>query len=168
MSTDSDFFRDVFDEQRESTVDSKPSPRGMLDDGLVRTTGWLQVGGRRISSGLVAAAVGLLVAVVAAVVLLPRAPAVSGACVVGVPLCCYALWWLTVRGLAPASVARTVGTRPAGALVAGQWVRLYGGYGPVGQVAGMTVRDETVVVELVGGATRSWPATHEVHLAELG
>jgi hypothetical protein len=170
MTTDeTDFFRDVFDEpdQRPRESGAAMRLRGQSHDGLVRTTGWLRLGRRQISSGLVAAVMGLLVALVPAVILLPRLPLVSAACVVGGPLCCVVVWWLSVRRFAPASRARTIGTRQAGRLVAGQWIRLYGRNGPIGQVASVRTRDEDVVVEFTGGATRTWPATEQVYVAEL-
>jgi len=168
-SEGTDFFQDVFHDEHEPPLESGVVARlrGQTDDGLVRTTGWLRVGRRQISSGLVAAVVGLLLALVPAAALVSRAPAASGACVVGVPLGCFLLWWLSVTRLRPASRARTVGTRRADRLVAGQWVRLYGRNGPVGKVAAVTTRDESAVVEFTGGAARTWPATQQVFLAEL-
>lgn len=164
-----DFFRDVLHDQPQSTLESGTAGRlrGQAEDGLVRTTGWLRLGGRRVSSGLVATVVGLLLSLVPAAALLPHVPVVSGACVVGGPLAFSLVWWLTVTRLAPASRAHTIGTRRADRLVAGQWIRLYGRNGPVGKVATVTTKDDDTVVEFAGGATRTWPATQQVFVAEL-
>lgn len=168
-SEGTDFFREVLRDRPESTLESGAAGRlrGQSDDGLVRTTGWLRLGRRHVSSGLVAAVVGLFLSLVPAVALLPHVPVASGACVVGGPLTCSLAWWLAVTRLAPASRARTVGTRRADRLVPGQWVRLYGRNGPVGKVATVTAKDESAVVEFAGGATRTWPAAEQVYVAEL-
>lgn len=163
--TAEDFFR-ASGQDAETVVEEDP-PRGRLDDGLVRTTGWLRLGGATISSGLVAAAAGLLVAVVPAMVLPAGAPLAGAACVVGGPVLGFVLWFVTVRWLAPASPACNTGTAPAEALRPDQWVRLYGRHGPIGQIAGVTTEDDAVDVEFTGGVTTTWPAAHEVHLAEL-
>jgi hypothetical protein len=165
-----DFFRDsqVATSVTENTAgDVDTAPRGRMDDGLVRTTGWLRLGGRTVSSGLLAVLAGLPSAVVAAVALLPGAPLAAAACVVGVPLVCWCGWLLIVRGLAPASRARNTGIVPASELRPGQWVRRYGRYGPVAQVTSVRFGHESTTAEFAGGTVAVWPSTQKVYLAEL-
>ncbi|GAA3434118.1 hypothetical protein [Kutzneria kofuensis] len=150
--------------QELSLPDGSP-PRGLAEDGLVRTTGWLQFGPRPVSSALIAAVVGLLVAIVATVAVLPVFPGISGLIPL-LPTACYAFWRLLTVRLMPASSARNLATVTAQQLQAGDWVRLHGSIGPVGQVAQAEVGG-TCKVTFVGGVEREWSAGDRLHLVEL-
>lgn len=147
------------------TLPDGATPRGLLELGLVRTTSWLQIGMRPVSSALVAALAALPIAVVI-VAALARTTPVSGL-VALLPALCYAGWRLLTVRLRPASTARNLGVASAEEVVAGSWVRLHGQIGPVAQVASTRVEDATVEVTFVGGAGRSWPHGHRLQLAEV-
>lgn len=142
------------------------TPRGLTPGGWVRTTGWLQVGDHPVSSALVAAVVGLLGALVVAAALVETQPVAAGVLVLTVPVVCGGAWWLFTRWLKPASPARNIGTAPAGELMPGDDVRLYGSIGPVGHVAAVTL-GEVVEVAFRGGTHQSWPRDETVHLVRL-
>jgi hypothetical protein len=142
-------------------------PRGLMANGLVRTTGWLQLGTRLISTGLVAATIGLLLSVTLAVAGWPAGPA-AGITLPLIPLAGYGLWRLLAL-LRPASRARNVGSVCVRDLRANDWIRVYGSIGPVGQVAvaGPGPGDDAVAVRFFGGATMNWPGEHRTPLVEL-
>lgn len=142
------------------------APRGLTKGGWVRTTGWLQVGDRPVSSVYVAATVGLLWAPVLAVAVVPAYPVVAGILVVTAPVVSGAAWWVLTTWLRPSSSARNVGQKPADDLAPGDVVRLHGTIGPVGQVAEVK-REEDVLVVFHGGGHLSWASCHVVHIAEL-
>ncbi|GAB2834315.1 hypothetical protein [Lentzea nigeriaca] len=119
------------------------TPRGLLPDGTVRTTGWVQLGNMPIPSGFLAA----LIAFSAAVPLVSVAPLVP---VVAPPIG-YLAWKLGMRWR-PAS--RAVNTRrvPTAALTVGQQIRLFGTAGPVGEVSTVTTGAAGhLQVRMVGG-----------------
>jgi hypothetical protein len=143
-----------------------PPPSGLLDDGLVRTTGWLQLGARPISSGLVAALVCLPHAVVLALALMPASPVAALLTALLLPLVCAGVR-LLVHTLVPASRARNVEVLPAGDLTAGLAVRLYGSIGLVGRIRSTAVADGQVDVGFEGGTTFTWAADRPVQVVEL-
>jgi hypothetical protein len=142
-------------------------PRGLVEQGLVRTTGWLQFGTRPVSSGLVAAVAALPIAVVIVVALLPTVHVIGGLLAL-LPALCYGGWRLLTVRLLPASTARNIGTVVVDDVEAGSWVRLCGSIGPVAQVAS-TCSGATTPVEVtfVGGACRNWPQGRLLHLVEV-
>ncbi|HEY0696129.1 MAG TPA: hypothetical protein VGD71_44685 [Kribbella sp.] len=152
---------------RETKADD-PSPLGLLDDGLVRTTGWLQFGDRPISSGAVTALICLLHALVIAIALAPANPLAAAPVVVLLPAVGWGVWRLTKARLLPASRARNAGTVKVRQLVIGDRVRLYGSIGFVAQVSAITAADEGELdVRFAGGTRRTWSADHQVYLVEL-
>jgi hypothetical protein len=143
-----------------------PPPNGLLDDGLVRTTGWLQLGARPISSGIVAALVCLPHAVVVALALMPASPIAALLTTVLLPLVGAGVW-LLAHTLVPASRARNVEVLPAGELTAGLAVRLHGSIGVVGRIRSTSVADGRVDIAFQGGTTWTWAADHPVQVVEL-
>lgn len=141
-------------------------PRGLTDDGWVRTTGWLQVGDHPVSSVHVAALTGLLWALVGAAVLVQDFPVVAGVLVLATPVLFGFAWWLFISRVRPASVARNIETKRADELVPGDLVRLYGSIGPVAQVTEV-VFGADVGVTFQGGLHESWAPDRVVHVAEL-
>ena len=146
-------------------ADGKP-PRGMTEEGWVRTTGWFQVGDHPVSSVHVAALAGLLWALAGAAVLFRDFPVLAGVLVLAVPVLCGVSWWLFTSRVRPASVARNIGTKHADELATGDLVRLYGSIGPVARVTEVTVGDD-VGVTFQGELRQSWPHDRVVHVAEL-
>ncbi|HEY0500158.1 MAG TPA: hypothetical protein VGD48_30725 [Kutzneria sp.] len=142
-------------------------PRGLTADGLVRTTGWLQFGSRPIDSALVAAAVGLLAAIMITIRVLPSFVGISGL-VPLLPAICYLSWRALTKRLRPASGSRNLKTVSVLELRVGDWVRLHGSIGPVGEVAALAAeiggRRE---VEFLGGVKREWSRYDRLHLVEL-
>ncbi len=118
------------------------TPRGLRPNGMVRTTGFVQVGRAPVSSGVwPALAVGL--------VALPFGPP-------WLPVPCAAagflLWEVWIRYVQPCSRAVNLDSVPAVELRADDWFRPYGGIGPAGQVARTRVDpDDLVHVTLRGG-----------------
>lgn len=144
-------------------------PRGLMSNGLVRTTGWLQFGVRPVSTGLVAAALGLLAGAMVAVLVGSAGPVVVGLVLVLMPAAAYGSWRLLIR-LRPASAVRNVDTASVRELRTNDWIRVYGSIGPVGQVASATPGPDEVpsrTVRFFGGATMNWPIDHRVHRVEL-
>lgn len=162
---------DLFREQVPA-ADSKPCladgspPRGLTAEGWVRTTGWLQFGDQPVSSALMAALLGMLGAMVGAVLLLDTYPVAAGVLVVVVPVLCSAVWGIVITWVMPASSARNVAKKHAEKLVPGDVVRLYGSIGPVGQVVEVTF-EQGVRVVFHGGGHRFWARREVVHVAEL-
>jgi hypothetical protein len=142
-------------------------PRGLQPSGLVRTTGWLQFGSRPVSSAFLAALAGFPVAAVIVAALVTTVPVV-GILIALLPTLCYGGWRLLTIRLLPASAARDIGTAKVDDVAEGTWIRVHGSIGPVAQVAS-TSADESELVEVtfVGGASRSWPSGHSLHLAEV-
>ncbi|MBP2474951.1 hypothetical protein JOF53_003823 [Crossiella equi] len=134
--------------------------RGQLANGLVRTHGWLLLGGRPVSSGLLCALAGLVLPLV----LLPA----PRPWVLVVPMLAYLGWKVATVRLRPASRVRNPGVVPASELCEGQHVRRYGQIGPVARVeSAMPWEDGLVLVCFAGGTSVHWPPSHRVHLAEL-
>jgi hypothetical protein len=144
---------------------AEPSPRGLLDDGLVRTTGWLQFGTRGVRSEVVCALIFLLHGLVIAVALVVSNPVLAGITVLAAAPCGCVLWRLTTVLLRPASRARNTHTIEARHLAPADWVRLHGSIGPVGRVGSVTTPDggQELNVRFAGGTRKDWPADHEVH-----
>jgi hypothetical protein len=119
-------------------------PRGLLADGTIRTTGWLQVGTRPVSSGLWAAFTGFWFGLL----LVP----VFGGAPLFTPLVGYLLWkWHTTKWR-PASKAVNTGRVTASGVETGQLIRLYGSAGPVGKVAAIGADAEgRVRLRITGG-----------------
>ncbi|MEU0880987.1 hypothetical protein ABZ345_20470 [Lentzea sp. NPDC005914] len=145
--------------------DGRP-PRGLTAGGWVRTTGWLQFGDWPVSSALMATLLGMLGAMVCAVLLVGTFPVAAGVLVVVVPPLFGAAWGILTTFVKPASLARNIGTKPAERLSPGDVVRLYGSIGPVGQVVAVTFA-ESVRVAFHGGGHRTWTRREVVHVAEL-
>ncbi|MFI9382982.1 hypothetical protein [Kutzneria sp. NPDC052558] len=101
------------------------TPRGLRADGMVRTTGFVQVGRVPISSGVWPALAGLLAALPFGPSWLPIACAAAG----------FALWEVWTRYVQPCSWAVNLDSAAASELRAGDWFRPYGGIGPAAQVA---------------------------------
>lgn len=142
-------------------------PRGLLADGLVRTTGWLQFGAQPISTGLVTAIIGLLVGVLVAIAIWSVGPAFSALAVLLFPGAGYGSWWLLSR-LRPASVARDLDVVPVTDLRTNDWIRAYGSIGPVAQVASVApAADGAAVIRFFGGTTVTWPLDRQVQRIEL-
>ncbi|PWK80803.1 hypothetical protein C8D88_12281 [Lentzea atacamensis] len=149
-------------------VVEEPSARGLLDDGLVRTTGWLQLGTHAISSEAFCALVFLVHGLVIAIALVSANPVLAGLTVLAAPPCGWALWRLVITRLLPASRTRGASTVEAHKLVSGCWVCVHGSIGPVGRVASTTSGSSgEVTVWFAGGSWRTWPVDHQVHVVEL-
>ncbi|AHI01925.1 hypothetical protein GCM10010174_85990 [Kutzneria viridogrisea] len=139
------------------------TPRGLCPDGTVRTTGWLQAGTTPISSGLWALLGGLFLTIPFAGgrPALTWLPLVSAAFVFGA----WKSWTVLVR---PASKAVNTRLDPAGELRPGEWVRLYGSAGPVGQVEALHfAEDGQLHLWLVGGLEQVLAAEQPVWRVEL-
>lgn len=142
-------------------------PLGLTEDGLIRTTGWLQFGARPIDSALVAAVIGLLAAIMVTIRVLPSFVGISGL-VPLLPAVCYVSWRTLTKRLRPASRCRNLKTVTAQELRVGDWVRLHGSIGPVGEVAAVAAeRHGRREVEFLGGAKREWSRHDRLHLVEL-
>ena len=141
-------------------------PRGLQPTGLVRTTGWLQLGRRPVSSAFLAALAGFPLAAMIVAALVTTMPVV-GVLIALLPALCYGGWRLLTVRLRPASAARDVGTATVDEVAKGSWIRLYGSIGPVAQVASTSAEAELVEVTFAGGAKRSWPSGHCLRLAEV-
>ncbi|TDD32403.1 hypothetical protein [Saccharopolyspora elongata] len=137
-----------------------PPPRGHRPDGTIRTTGWLQLGARPISSGLWAALAGaaLGLALIDLNIWLPLI----------LPAAAYALWFATTRWIRPASAATNLEQVYADELLPGDAIRVYGPIGPVGIVDQVTpATNEQVLVRFTGGTQRFLPADARCHLVAL-
>ena len=145
--------------------DGRP-PRGLTAQGWIRTTGWLQIGDRPVSSAFVAAAAGFLWAPIVAVTLMAEFPVAAGVLVVTTPAVAGVAWWFFTTCVKPASSARNTGQKHASDLHAGDVVRLCGSIGPVGRVTAV-VHGDVVRVDFHGGGRQSWAASRVVHVAEL-
>ncbi|MFC0544887.1 hypothetical protein [Kutzneria chonburiensis] len=105
------------------------TPHGLRPNGIVRTTGWLQIGRTPISSGLWAVLAGFFLTVPFGSSWLPFLAAALA----------FAGWKVWVRRLRPASRVVNLDAKPATELWPGEWVRLYGTAGPVGEVEELEV-----------------------------
>lgn len=136
-----------------------PPPRGQRPDGTIRTTGWLQLGRRPISSGLWAALAGAAPGL-ALTDLAPWLP-------VALPVLTCTAWYATTRWLRPASPAVNRERVRADELLPGDPVRIYGPIGPVGIVEQATPSGDQVLVRFTGGTQRFLPADARCHVAHL-
>ena len=167
-----DEFFTAFAQRRKTTppnltLPDGSRPLGLTPHGLVRTTGWLQFGTRPIDSALVAAAIGLLAAVMITIRVLPVFVGISGLLPL-LPTACYLSWRALTKRLLPSSGCRNVATVTVPELRVGDWVRLHGSIGPVGEVAAVAAEvDGRREVEFLGGVKREWSIHDRLHLVEL-
>jgi hypothetical protein len=167
-----DEFFTAFAQRRKTTppnltLPDGSRPLGLTPDGLVRTTGWLQFGARPIDSALVAGAVGLLAAVMITIRVLPVFVGISGLLPL-LPTACYLSWRVLTKRLLPSSGSRNLATVTVPELRVGDWVRLHGSIGPVGEVAAVAAEvDGRREVEFLGGVTKEWSIHDRLHLVEL-
>jgi hypothetical protein len=137
-----------------------PPPRGLRADGTVRASGWLQLGGWMISSGVWAALVGFA----AGMPLLPWHfwfPVLFA-------LLGYGLWKIATQWVWPSSPAVNQQRVRAEELRPGLWIRLHGAIGPVGRVDQViTERHDWTRVRFTGGTYRDLPAQAPCHIVEL-
>lgn len=137
------------------------TPHGLCPNGTVRTTGWLQIGYRPISSGLWAVLGGFFLTLPLArgpLLWLPFVCALAG----------YALWKMFTMVVHPCSRAVNYSPCTAGELFAGQLIRLYGSAGPVGEI--VEVEEDTEGwqhIWLFGGEELVFEPTHRVWRVEL-
>src|SRR5882757_4614121 len=101
------------------------TPRGLRPNGMVRTTGFVQLGRVPISSGVWPALAGALAALPFGPSWLPFPCAAAG----------FALWEVWIRYVQPCSRAVNLDSVPASELRPDDWFRPYGGIGPAAQVA---------------------------------
>ncbi|MCO1578958.1 hypothetical protein M8C13_24700 [Crossiella sp. SN42] len=134
------------------------TPRGLSADGLVRTTGWLIIGGRPVPTPALTALAG-------AAVLTP----VLGWLGLAIGLVAgFGCWQLVISWLQPASRFTAGPAVLASVLRPGQWARLYGSLGPVGQVSGTAATASgDLVVRFRGGAQVVAAPTDELITVEL-
>ncbi|MCK2237755.1 MULTISPECIES: hypothetical protein [unclassified Crossiella] len=134
------------------------TPRGLCPDGTVRTTGWLLLGRRPVPSALLSGLAGIAV-------LTPVLGWLGLAIglVVG-----FGGWQLVTTWLQPASRFSAGPAVLASVLRPGQWARLYGSLGPVGQVSGTAATAAgDLVVRFRGGAQVVAAPTDELVTLEL-
>ncbi|AHI01924.1 hypothetical protein GCM10010174_86010 [Kutzneria viridogrisea] len=137
------------------------TPIGLLPDGTVRTTGWVQLWRLPVSSGLWALLAGFWLTLPIGLNGISLAPLIGA--VLG-----YALWRMWTLLLRPSSRAVNLGLVPASELAGGELVRVYGSAGPVGQVAAVAANATgTVLVRLVGGQEFGVAPQRRVWQAEL-
>ena len=142
---------------------TKPLPRiemphGLRPDGIVRTTGWLQIGRTPISSGLWATLAGFCLPAPFGPLWLSLLTAALG----------FAGWKVWIGRLRPASRAVNLDVKPATELWPGEWVRLYGSAGPVGEVEAMELdHDGRLRIWLYGGHELPLPSGNWVRPVEL-
>lgn len=135
-------------------------PRGLGDDGTIRTTGWLQLGPLVISSGFWATLTGLAagLALLWWWAWLPLVLAVAGG--LG--------WWVWTRKLRPASRATNLRRVPAANLHPGLPIRLYGAIGPVAIVDAVTGDDsDHVTVTFTNGHQHHLHPRRTCHVVEV-
>ncbi|MCP3800171.1 hypothetical protein NLX83_12970 [Allokutzneria sp. A3M-2-11 16] len=137
-------------------------PRGLLLDGTVRTTGWLMIAGRPVSSGVLAAIAFAFIPFATMawgdVGFLPLFTAAAG----------YGMWKLYTTLVCPASRARNLGPCPAYRLAPGQDVRLHGDIGPVTRLVDVSLHPGGQVrVVVSGGRELHWAADRPVQLVRL-
>ena len=138
----------------------RPTPRGLRPDGTIRTTGWLQIGGRTVSSGLWAALAGLALglALIDFSGWLPPIFAAAGG--LG--------WFVLTRWIRPASAAVNTVHAPVERLEPGTAVRLHGPIGPVGIVEDVVpLRRNRMRIDFDGGTHRTVSDTARCHVVEL-
>ena len=100
------------------------TPRGLCPNGMVRTTGWLQIARTPISSGLWATLAGFFLTIPLGGTWQPFLAAALG----------FAGWKLWTLRIQPSSRAVNLESKPVAELLPGEWFRLYGSAGPVGEV----------------------------------
>ncbi|MCP2262051.1 hypothetical protein LX15_005783 [Streptoalloteichus tenebrarius] len=142
------------------TLPSVPRPRGLLADGTVRTTGWIVIGGRVVSSAALAG--------VAAWLLLITALPTGTVSLLSIPggVAVYGLWKLVTARLRPASHVRPLGRVDPLDLRPGQWVRLFGPIGPVGEVVAVDGAPGGPVHVRTGGGVFQWAPGERAYLVQ--
>ena len=134
------------------------TPRGLCPDGIVRTTGWLQVGRTPISSGLWTVLAAFFLTIPLGPSWLPFLAAVVG-------FAAWKAWTLRVR---PASRAVNLESKPVAELLPGERFRLYGSAGPVGEVDALQLdAGGWLRVWLHGGQELTLAPDHQVQRVEL-
>lgn len=137
-----------------------PRSRGQRPDGTIRTTGWLQLGHLRVSSGWWAALAGAAPGF-ALTDLATWLPAV-------LPAVTWTGWFVAIRWLRPASPAINRERVRADGLLPGDPIRIYGPIGPVGIVEQVTPNtNEKVLIRFVGGTQRILPADTRCRIVHL-
>lgn len=134
------------------------TPRGLRPNGMVRTTGWLQLGRLPVSSGLWPALAGGLLGLPYGPPWLPIPFAVAG----------FTLWEVWIRYVQPSSHAVNLESASAADLRPDDWFRPYGGVGPAAQVA--ETRDEPddlVRITLRGGRVLTLSPDYRVRRVRL-
>ncbi|MEV0699697.1 hypothetical protein AB0I53_17575 [Saccharopolyspora sp. NPDC050389] len=154
-------IRDDHADSDEADLDDvPPPPRGQQPDGTIRTTGWLQLGRRPISSGLWAVLAGAALGL-ALIDLNTWLPLI-------LPAAAYATWFATIRWIRPASAATNLELLHADELLPGDAIRIYGPIGPVGIVDQVTpATNQQVLVRFTGGTQRFLPEDARCHLVAL-
>lgn len=134
--------------------------RGTHPDGTIRTTGWLQLGNRPISSGTWAALAGATIGLSALDTL--------GWWGIALPLAGYTVWHAATQWIWPSSTAVNQGRVRADELTAGTMIRIHGPIGPVGIVDKTTPASlNQTLVRFVGGTQRFLPDHVHCHVVEL-
>jgi hypothetical protein len=139
---------------------STETPRGLQPDGTIRTTGWLQIGGWVVSSGIWATLAGLTVGLMLAHVNGGFAPIFA--------LIGYTTWKTATRWGWPASLAVNRERVRADDLRPGTYIRIHGTIGPVGLVDEVAqVRPDQVRVYFNGGTHQLMYAHARCYVVEL-
>jgi hypothetical protein len=134
------------------------TPRGLCPNGMVRTTGWVQIGHTPISSGLWATLAGFSLTVPFGLPWLSFVTAILG----------YGAWKSWVLFVRPSSRAVNIDTVAMAELLPGQWFRLYGSAGPAGEVEAVDFDPAGWPhVWLAGGRELTLSPDHRVHRIEL-
>lgn len=134
------------------------TPRGLCPNGMVRTTGWLQIGRTPISSGLWATLAGFFLTIPFGVTWLPFLGAALG--FVG-----WKTWTLQVQ---PSSRVVNLESKPVAELLPGEWFRLYGSAGPVAEVEALQLEQSGWLrVWLYGGRELTLAPDYQVRRVRL-
>ncbi|QUQ70252.1 hypothetical protein [Kutzneria sp. CA-103260] len=134
------------------------APRGLCPNGMVRTTGWLQIGRTPISSGLWAVLAGFFLTIPFGLPWLPwlaAALAFTG----------WKVWTLRVQ---PSSRVVNLESKPVAELLPGDWFRPYGSAGPVAEVEALQLdRSGWLHVWVHGGRELTMAPDYPVRRVEI-
>ena len=134
------------------------TPRGLCPNGMVRTTGWLQIGGTPISSGLWATLAGFFLTIPFDVSWLPWLAAALG----------FAGWKTWTLRVQPSSRVVNLESKPVAELLPGEWFRLYGSAGPVAEVEALQLEQSGWLrVWLRGGRELTLAPDYQVRRVRL-
>lgn len=134
------------------------TPRGLCPNGMVRTTGWLQIGKVPISSGVWATLAGFFLTAPFGLAWLPLLSAALG----------FAGWKAWTLYVQPSSRAVNLDSAPVSELLPGEWFRLYGSAGPVGEVEAMRLdQGGWLHVWLTGGRELTLAPDYQVRRVRL-